>query len=124
MSGSVGLNDLDLRFPVPVPTNAWRHIPSTGDLDGDGLEDIVYCDHRTTIPLLDTTSHLPMSFGVTAHGMTLVPVQSHWFNIFNNILATGSGSVNSDGYMLRAACGIMPDWNGDGKDGCGYHPIR
>ena len=30
--------------------------------------------------------------------------------------AAGSGSSNSDGYMMRAACGIMPDWNGDGMD--------
>jgi hypothetical protein len=118
LSGSVGLNDLDLRISsTGTHANAWRHMPSTGDLDGDGLEDIAYCDHRTT----STSSGFHISFANVIwgdstrydSGTSSISLSSISSTIFS---ATGSGSTNSDGYMLRAACGIMPDWNGDGKD--------
>ena len=118
LAGTISYTDVDLRISsTGTHANAWRHMPSTGDLDGDGMEDIVYCDHRTT----STSSGYHISFanviwGDNARydsGTSSVSMSSVATSI---VSATGSGSSNSDGYMLRAACGIMPDWNGDGKD--------
>ena len=32
------------------------------------------------------------------------------------VSASGAATTGGDGYQLYASCGIMPDWNGDGKD--------
>ena len=118
LAGTISYTDVDLRVSsTGTHANAWRHMPSTGDLDGDGMDDIVYCDHRTT----STSSGYHISFANVIwgdnnrydSGSSSVSMSSVATSI---VSATGSGSSNSDGYMLRAACGIMPDWNGDGKD--------
>ena len=118
LAGTISYTDVDLRISsTGTHANAWRHMPSTGDLDGDGMDDVVYCDHRTT----STSSGYHISFANVIwgdssrydSGSSSVSMSSVATSI---VSATGSGSSNSDGYMLRAACGIMPDWNGDGKD--------
>lgn len=118
LSGTINYTDVDLRVSsTGTHANAWRHMPSTGDLDGDGLEDIVYCDHRTT----STTSGYHISFASVIWGDNN-RYDSGTASVSMNTVSTsivsaaGSGSANADGYMLRGACGIMPDWNGDGKD--------
>ncbi len=118
LSGTISYTDVDVRLSsTGTHDNAWRHMPSTGDLDGDGLEDIVYCDHRTT----STTSGYHISFASVIWGNNqrydTGGASVSMSTISTSIVsAAGSGSANADGYMLRAACGIMPDWNGDGKD--------
>lgn len=118
LGGSIPYTDVDLRMSTTgTHANAWRHMPSTGDLDGDGLDDVVHCDHRTT----STSSGYHVSeanvlWGDTTRydsGTGSVSIGTVTTSIFT---AAGSGSANSDGYMMRAACGIMPDWNGDGMD--------
>jgi hypothetical protein len=118
LSGNISYTDVDLRVSsTGTHVNVWRYMLATGDLDGDGLEDIVYCDHRTT----STTSGYHISFASVIwgdntrydSGANSVSLSTVSTSIFS---ASGSGSANADGYMMRAACGIMPDWNGDGKD--------
>jgi hypothetical protein len=117
LGGSISYTDVDLRVSTTFThANAWRHMPSTGDLDGDGFEDIVHCDHRTT----STSSGYHISgahviWGDSTRydsGSSSVSIGT----VSSTIVSTSGSGSGGDGHTLRAACGIMPDWNGDGMD--------
>lgn len=117
LTGAVTNSDMDLQLSsTGTHANAWRHMPSTGDLDGDGLDDIIRCDHRytsTTGGYLASEANVLWGNTVRYSSSGTLPIGSVTTTIFS---ATGSSSSNGDGYMLHGACGIMPDWNGDGMD--------
>ena len=114
LSGSIPLADVDARFSSSgIDDNTWRHTPNVGDLDGDGLDDIVICDMQ--IASAYGSSSAVVLWGDTArYENTGTEALSSMGTSL--ISATGSTSSGGDGYQLYAACGIMPDWNGDGKD--------
>jgi hypothetical protein len=126
-SGTMSAADVDAKFSTNgTHDNTWRHMPNAGDLDGNGLVDVVHCDQREVTCFGCTgnegdyfSSQVNVLWGENTRYATSGTTNLSY--IGTNIMSASGNSVSGsspnpgDGYQVYPACGIMPDWTGDGK---------
>jgi hypothetical protein len=113
-SGTISVSDVDAQFSTSgTHDNTWRHMPNSGDLDGDGIDDVVHCDHREVSSYYASEANVLWGETSRYSSSGTTSLSSTGSSI---VSASGATSSTGDGYQLFAACGIMPDWNGDGMD--------
>ncbi len=127
-SGTISAADVDAKFSTNgTHDNIWRHMPNAGDLDGNGLVDVIHCDLREVACFGCQgnegdyfSSQVNILWGDSIRYQTTGTTNLSY--IGTNIMSASGNSVSGttanpgDGYQVYPACGIMPDWTGDGKD--------
>ena len=114
-SGTINVADVDARFSsIGIDDNPWRNPANIGDLDGDGLDDIVVCDMQVSSSNYGSSSAVVLWGSNNRYENT--GTQTFTTAATTIVSASGSTTLGGDGYQLYASCGILPDRNGDGKD--------
>jgi hypothetical protein len=117
--GDYNISQADARFATSgAGANMQRSFPNGGDIDGDGFDDIIFCDSTITYSYQSSQGSVMALWGGSEEYNNTNP------EILAAISSTGSqnyqgavGDVLLTGNILHSngeACGIGPDWNGDG----------
>lgn len=106
VTGTMTLSNVDAKFSSSGDQTFMRnHFPRVGDLDGDGTTDAVFCDGDTDD---NGVGKVWILWGDTQRYSYISPA---------NINSVGQTVVQGDSLLkVGQACGIGPDWNGDGAD--------
>jgi hypothetical protein len=126
-SGDITINDVDARYTTGAGltdetsgtsnsyNNMVRHFPNGGDVDGDGIDDAIYCSGLTDNSYGNTQGAVWMLWGGEDY-------QNDSAETFGTLQSSGSTYGTADVILTGSqphhageACAIGPDWDGDGN---------
>ena len=119
-AGDYTIAQADARFATSGPgENMQRNFPNGGDIDGDGFDDMIYCDKTIVYSYQASQGGVMALWGGSDEYSNDTP------QILASITATGVQNSLAAGDLILVgnrfhsngeACGIGPDWNGDGTN--------
>ena len=117
-SGDITLNDVDARYATGGPADSMtRNFPTGGDLNGDGVDDALFCDGDVSQNFQNRQGAVWVLWGNTTQYSNNSPETLGSIDYTGNVNGAGDVILSGDNiHYSGEACAIGPDWNGDGMD--------